>query len=116
MVIFLYFLGKSFTFEGTGIDINNASFIMVGIGLIILAIWVVYILASLLPQKNQLTLLRKINIVLPICLIFGSVWLLPNFIDINNEVLWQRWANSMGFLAIISMITEVLIFFIKKQN
>jgi len=112
LVIFLYFLVKSLTFEGTGIEINNASFMVLFIGFPIPFVWVVYAMASLLQKENRLTLLRKINIILPIFLIFTSIWILPNFIDVENKYIGM----ALGNIIIGSMIAEITTFFIKKQN
>lgn len=82
------------------------------IGFPIPFVWVVYAMASLLQKENRLTLLRKINIILPILLILISMWVLPNFIDVENKYIGM----ALGGIIIGSMIAEIITFFIKKQN
>jgi hypothetical protein len=107
---------QSLSFEQFSVERKGWSVILTLAVFPLMFSWLIYIMASFSSEGKGLTLLRKINIVLPIFLILVSIWILPNFVNINNEVLWQRWANSMGLLAIISMITEITTFFIKKQN
>jgi len=116
LAVFLYFLMQSLSFEQFSVERKGWSVILTLAVFPLMFSWLIYIMASFSSEGKGLTLLRKINIVLPIFLILVSIWILPNFVNINNEVLWQRWANSMGLLAIISMITEITTFFIKKQN
>ena len=91
---------------------NNASFITLLIGFPIPFIWIIYAMASLLSKEDELSLLRKMNIVLPLFLIFISIWLLPKFIDVENQYIGM----ALGYVIIGSAIIEIITFFLKRQN
>lgn len=114
--IFILFLLKALSFDITSVERKGWSVISSILVIPLIFSWLIYVIASLASEGSKLNVLRKINIILPLFLVSIIIFILPNFIDINNEVVWQRWVNSMGFLAIISMITEIITFFIKKQN
>jgi hypothetical protein len=107
---------KTYSLELYSVEAKGWGLISMVIAFPVPFIWLIYIMSSLLPQNKNLSMIRIVNIILPLLYLILLI-ILSNFKDASNQYLvGDTWFYLFGIMAILSMIIEITTFFIKKQN